>query len=512
MKYTILYLFALVILLNTGCTKTTTMELPNVLLVLVDDMGYGDPQCYVPESKVPTPYIDRLASEGIRFTDAHSPSAVCTPTRYSILTGRYAWRTYSKSGVLGPYSKPLIEDDRLTLPKMLKEKGYSTALIGKWHLGMQWATKNGAKLPVLWERDYDLNLIDHSKPITGGPLTAGFDYHFGLDVPNFPPYLFMENGKLLGYPSLPKPNNMYGTAGMMLPGWKLEDILPKLTEKAVEYIDQHAANNSGQPFFLQVTTTSPHTPIVPAKEFVGKSQAGPYGDLVHQTDFTLGEVMRALKRNGLEENTIVIFTSDNGSPERAGDPHTHGTEFHTTGSVETMFGHDPNAPLRGIKADIYEGGHRVPFIVKWPGQFPANKRSNETICTVDIMATLANIVGYELPTNAAEDSYDLTTLFKGEKVGIDAGKEAIREATVHHSVDGSFAIRKGSWKLIATPKSGGWAFAPEGKSKVKTPGQLYDLKKDPEEKNNLWEQKPEMVKQLTELLEKYKKEGRSVNI
>ncbi|MDX1284301.1 MAG: sulfatase-like hydrolase/transferase, partial [Draconibacterium sp.] len=244
------------------------------MLILVDDMGYGDPQCYVPESKIPTPNIDKLASEGIRFTDAHSPSSVCTPTRYAILTGRYAWRTYLKSSVLGPYSKPLLERDRLTIPKMLKEKGYSTALIGKWHLGMQWGTKKEEELPALWDRNFDISVIDHSKPITEGPLAAGFDYYFGVDVPNFPPYIYIENDKIQGNPSILKPDNMYGNKGMMLPGWKLEDILPTLTLKAVKFIDDQAKNSSGQPFFLQVTTTSPHTPIVPANEFIGKSQAG----------------------------------------------------------------------------------------------------------------------------------------------------------------------------------------------------------------------------------------------
>lgn len=509
-KFKSLLIVVFTSLIMVQCSKQNEEPLPNIVLILVDDMGYGDPQCYVPESKIPTPNIDQLAAEGIRFTDAHSPASVCTPTRYSILTGRYAWRTYLKSGVLGPYSKPLIEPKRLTIPKMLKEKGYSTALVGKWHLGMQWATKNGEKLPALWDRKFDISVIDHSKPISGGPLTAGFDYHFGLDVPNFPPYLFMENNHLLGNPSIPKPNNMYGNKGLMLPGWKLEDILPTLTEKAVAYIDNYKKGK--QPFFLQVTTTSPHTPIVPAKEFIGKSDAGPYGDLVHQTDYTTGEILKALKRNGLEENTIVIFTSDNGSPARAGDPYIHGADFQVPGSVKSMFGHNPNAPLRGMKGDIYEGGHRVPFIVKWPGKFPANKVSNESICAIDIIATLASIVEYKLPTYFAEDSYDLSPLFKGEKVGIDAGKAAIREAIVHHSVNGNFAIRQGKWKMIPQKGNGGWTHAQSvKKAKDEPEGQLFNLEIDPTEKTNLWEQKPEIVQELKDLLEKYKAEGRSIN-
>lgn len=512
MMKTNIYLFLLLILLSISfgsCNKEQT--LPNIVVILVDDMGYGDSQCYEPGSKIPTPNIDKLASEGIRFTDAHSPSSVCTPTRYSILTGRYAWRTYLKSGVLGPYSKPLIEKDRLTIPKMLKEKGYSTALVGKWHLGMQWATKNNEELPALWDRKFDISVIDHSKRITEGPLTAGFDYYFGVDVPNFAPYIFIENDKVQGNPSIPKPNNMYGTPGMMLPGWKLEDILPTLTNKAVAYIDNHATNNSEKPFFLQLTTTSPHTPIVPAKDFIGKSEAGPYGDLVHQTDYTIGEILKALKRNNLDKNTIVIFTSDNGSPARAGDPHVHGPDFQIPGSVITKYGHNPNAPLRGMKTDIHEGGHRVPFIVKWPGKFPANKVSNETICAIDIMATLASVVNYELPQNTAGDSYNLLPLWKGKKVGIGAQKEAIREATIHHSVNGSFAIRQGKWKMIPQKGNGGWTHAQSVKKEADGPdGQLFNMESDPTESNNLWEKHPEVVEELQTLLENYKTEGRSV--
>ncbi len=492
-----------------SCTKQH--QQPNIVIILVDDMGYGDPQCYVPESKIPTPNIDQLAKEGMRFTDAHSPASVCTPTRYSILTGRYAWRSSLKKGVLGPYNQPLIEKDRLTIPKMLKEKGYSTALIGKWHLGMQWGTNREVELPIFWDRSFDQSVIDHTKAITAGPLTTGFDYYFGVDVPNFPPYIFIENDKLVGNPSIPKPNNMYGNPGQMLPGWKLEDILPTFTKKAVKYIDNYAATKTNKPFFLQVTTTSPHTPILPAKEFIGKSEAGPYGDLVNQTDYTLGEILKALKRNNLEENTIVIFTSDNGSPSRAGDPYVHGPSFQIPGSVLTKYNHNPNAPNRGMKGDIYEGGHRMPFIVKWPGHFPENEVSNEPICAVDIMATLASIVDYKLPANSAEDSHDLSSLFMGDKIGIDAGENTIREAIVHHSVNGSFAIRQGKWKMIPQKGNGGWTNAQSVKDAKNEPeGQLFDMKNDPAETNNLWEQHPEIVKELQALLEKYKADGRSV--
>ncbi|MEA3287479.1 MAG: arylsulfatase [Candidatus Marinimicrobia bacterium] len=511
MNNRILFILSLAFILMSGSSCEKQARHPNIILFLADDMGYGDPQCYMPDSKIPTPNIDRLASTGIRFTDAHSPSSVCSPTRYAILTGRYAWRTRLKRGVLGPYNSPLIESDRLTIPKMLKQVSYQTACIGKWHLGMQWATNNNTELPELWGA-YDQSQIDHRKAITGGPLTAGFDYYFGTDVPNFPPYLFIENDRELGFPSIPKPDTIYGNPGQMLPGWKLEDILPTLTQKAVSYIDNYAKANNDQPFFLYFASTSPHTPIVPALEFQGKSQAGPYGDLVHQTDYTLGQIMNALDRNGLTDNTLVIFTSDNGSPARAGDPHLHGRDFQVTGSVISKYDHNPNAPWRGMKADIWEGGHRVPFVMSWPGNVPKGQVSSEPISSVDIMASIAKLLDYELPNTAAEDSWDLSELMLGKNVGIAAVEMQIHEALVHHSIDGKFAIRQGKWKMIPQLGSGGWT-QPKNvitdNSEIK--GQLYDIYSDPDEKNNLWLDYPEIVEELQELLTKYQKEGRSTS-
>jgi arylsulfatase A len=510
MKYNKFLVLLLAVMVSCLFSCNKQQKQPNIVLFLADDMGYGDPQSYMSSSKVPTPSIDELAAGGIRFTDAHSPASVCSPTRYAILTGRFAWRTHMKRGVLGPYNSPLIEKDRLTLPAMLKELGYSTACVGKWHLGMQWATRDDTELPKLWVRDFDQSVIDHAKPLTAGPLTAGFDYYFGTDVPNFPPYLFIENDRTLGIPTIPKPDTIYGNPGQMLPGWKLEDILPNLTKKAVSYIDDHA--NNDHPFFLYFASTAPHTPIVPAKEFHGKSNAGPYGDLVHQVDYSLGEIMKALERNGMTDNTIVIFTSDNGSPARAGDPHIHGKDFQVTGSVITKYDHNPNAPWRGMKADIWEGGHRVPFVVRWPAKMVENRISNEPICSIDIMASIATITGYTLPENAGEDSWDYSSLFTGENVGVDAGEEAIREAVVHHSGNGKFAIRMGKWKMIPQLGSGGWTnprTINAGDSVVQ--GQLYNLEQDPGESKNLWVEYPEAVDQLQSLLEKYKSEGRSAN-
>lgn len=501
---------AIMMICISSCKKEIVR--PNIILFLADDMGYGDPQCYKSNSKIPTPNIDRLASDGMRFIDAHSPASVCSPTRYAILTGRYAWRGRLKQGVIGPYNSPLIESDRLTLPKMLKEKGYETACIGKWHLGMQWTTKNDTKLPELWV-NFDQSQIDHRLPITAGPLTVGFDYYFGTDVPNFPPYLFIENDHELGYPSITKPDTIFGNKGQMLPGWKLEDILPTLTRKAVDYIDDYAKENNGNPFFLYFASTAPHTPIVPADQFQGKSQAGPYGNLVHQVDFTLGEIMKALERNGLKNNTLVIFTSDNGSPARAGDPHLHGRDFHPTGSVIRKFDHNPNAPWRGMKADIWEGGHRVPFVVSWPGKVPQNKISTEPISSVDIMTSIAGILDYQIPDDAAEDSWNLSELILGKKVGIESGDKQIHEALVHHSSNGKFAIRQGKWKMIPQLGSGGWTeprFIGAENSEIK--GQLYDIYADPEEKNNLWLEHPEVIERLQNLLTKYQEEGRSTGL
>ena len=473
---------------------------PNVVIVLADDLGYGDPQCYQAESKIPTPNIDRLASQGMRFTDAHTPASVCSPTRYAFLTGRYAWRTRLKNGVLGPYSAPLIEPDRLTLAKTLKARGYTTACIGKWHLGMQWATKSlDVKLPPLWDRDFDQSQIDLAGRITAGPLTAGFDSYFGTAVPNFPPYCFIENDHVLGkIPDRPKPNDMYGNPGLMQEGWDLHRILPSLKGRAVQFIEEQAKTD--RPFFLYMPLTAPHTPIVPNESFLGRSRAGDYGDLVAEVDGIVGAVIDALERSGAADNTLLIFTSDNGSPARAGDPHIRGKDWAATGAVTRMFGHNPNAPLRGMKADIFEGGHRVPLVVRWPGQVEAGSTNRQIVCLVDWMATVAAIVGHELPEDSAEDSYDLLPTLRDPS-------RAVRSDVVHHSGGGMFAIRRGDWKLIVGRGSGGWTSVKAAKEDP--PGQLYHLTDDPQEQDNLYNQRPEIVRQLTERLERYQQQGRS---
>lgn len=475
------------LLLAVACSQNKSKnELPNIVIILADDLGYGDPTCYNPNSKIPTPNIDKLASEGLRFTDAHSASAVCTPTRYSILTGRYCWRSRLKKWVLWQWDDPLIESERLTLPAMLKQKGYQTAAIGKWHLGWEWPANDTSSV-----KKQNGENIDYNKTITGGPLAYGFDYYFGDDVPNFPPYTFIENEKVVRTPTVEKPNSLFGAKGKMAEGWKLENVMPEITQKSVDYIKK--ASKSEEPFFLYFALTAPHTPIAPLTQFEGKSKAGRYGDFVYEVDWTVGQIMNALKENGLDENTLVIFTSDNGSPARNGENWSGPTE-----SVIEDYGHNPSANFRGMKADIWEGGHRIPFIAKWTGNIAEGDETPALSCSMDLMPTIAEIIGYELPVTASEDGQSLMTILKGED-------QSGRDNLVNHSGNGVFALRKGDWKLILSNKSGGFSDHkhPNGFG-IETPSQLYNLKNDPGEKDNLYKQFPEKVAELEQELEKIK--------
>lgn len=503
---TLLLLTAVFTALVTGASAS---DRPNIVVILADDLGYGDVACYNPDSKIPTPSLDAMAGAGIRFTDAHSPSAVCSPTRYALLTGTYAWRSALKSSVLWAWDGPLIEEGTQTLPGMLKDAGYDTACIGKWHLGWDWPTKDGSRpndvVPMgKWDEAIRGPLgdtIDFLKPVAHGPTTRGFDYYFGDDVPNFPPYCFIENDSLLGVPDIPKPDSMFGSPGPMVAGWDLTKVLPTLTERAVTYIKAPSSvdafqRRAGAPFFLYLSLTSPHNPVAPSSEFIGKSGAHRYGDFVVQTDWVVGQVIEALKDAGVYENTLVIFTSDNGSP--ANDGENMGGK---PGSV-LAYGHNPSHIYRGMKADIWEGGHRVPFIAQWPGKLPAGATSKEIICHVDLMATLSSLTGAPLLDNAARDSYNILPAMRGEALAA-----PIREATVHHSIHGMFAIRQGAWKLIDGQGSGGWT--PGGEEEA--PGQLYNLEQDPGETKNAYQAHPEIVQRLGALLETYRARGRSVS-
>jgi len=483
-------------------------ERPNIVFILADDMGYGDLSCENPDSKIPTPNLDRLANEGMRFSDAHSPSAVCTPTRYGILTGRYCWRSRLKKDVLWCWDRPLIERDRPTVAALLKSAGYDTACIGKWHLGWDWPTTDGRPPVGMGKTDNEDSgkNVDFSRPLGDGPTSRGFDYYFGTAVPNFPPYCFIENERTAGIPRNRKPPGMFGAPGPMIGGWKLENILPALMNKAVEYIDAKGGKGApspfrqtaGNPFFLFLPLTAPHTTIATADEFLGSSDAGRYGDFVHQVDHVAGEVLKALDRNGFRDNTLVIFTSDNGSPARDGE--------NMSGAVRSVlkYGHNPSHIYRGIKTDIWDGGHRVPFIVRWPGRVPAGIVSDETVCLVDFMATVGAILDRPIPENAGEDSYNILPVLLGER--LDA---PIREATVHHSIDGTFAIRRGKWKLILGKGSGGWS---DEDGENDPPGQLYDMARDESERTNLYDAYPDIVQNLRELLKRYEREGRSAPV
>ncbi|AQT68512.1 Arylsulfatase [Anaerohalosphaera lusitana] len=470
-----------------GCTSAlqfgNSSRRPNIVYILADDLGYGDVGCLNPESKIKTPNIDRIAQNGIRFTDAHSGSAVCTPTRYGILTGRYSFRSRLKRGVLGGYSKPLIPKDRTTVPSYLKQHGYHSACIGKWHLGWNWPKKED-----------NPKQIDYSKPISGGPVDIGFDHFFGISASlDMPPYIYLNDKTPTAIPikrTKASPSPAFWRAGPIGDDFEFVDVLPKLTRKAVDYIDDRAKQDD--PFFLYFPLPAPHTPIVPTDEFKGRSGINPYADFVMQTDHTVGQVLDALERNGLTENTLVIFTSDNGCSPQANYKQLE------------KAGHDPSWVFRGHKADIYEGGHRIPFIAQWPAAIKPDTDTDQITCLTDLMATCADILGEELTDSEGEDSVSILPALLGK------APQPIREATVHHSINGSFSIRQGKWKLELCPGSGGWSAPRPGRAPEDAPPvQLYDLTKDISERENLAPQHPDVVKRLTNLLQKYADKGRS---
>jgi arylsulfatase A-like enzyme len=465
---------------------------PNIVYILADDMGYGDAGAYNPQSKIPTPNIDALAAQGMRFTDAHTGSAVCTPTRYGILTGRYAWRSRLKRGVLYGYDEPLIEEGRLTVAAMLKEHGYTTACVGKWHLGLGWQAKDGAAAPATRPSEAT---VDFTKPLTAGPHTVGFDYSFIIPASlDMDPYVYVRDGDLLEQPTRrveASPRPKYWRAGPIAASFAFENVVRNLTAQAESFIDRSAEGaRNGKPLFLYFPLTSPHTPHVPSSDFAGKSALGPYGDMQMETDWAVGRIVEALRRNRLDENTLVVVTSDNG-------PHSEPLDLEAKG-------HKSGGEWRGQKSDAWEAGHRVPFIVRWPGRVKPASTCEQTICTTDLMATAAAIVGAALPDSAGEDSVSLLPLLDGSATG------PVREATVHHSVDGSFAIRQGDWKLILCRGSGGWSLREPAATKQNLPPvQLYNLRDDPGETKNLAEGHTNVVERLRELLAGYQRDGRS---
>jgi arylsulfatase A len=496
-------------LLIAGChfSRLFKHKLPHIILILADDLGYGDLGCYNPDSLIPTPNADRLAREGVRFTDAHSPSAVCTPTRYGLLTGRYCWRTWLKRGVVGGYTPALIEPERKTLAELLKQAGYVTGFIGKWHLGLNWTRMNGftptwRDAEKMWRGSWQdgdpktgMN-VDFSKPVSGGPTDHGFDYAFFTAACSTidGPFTFIEGNRVTAIPDhqISEYYDMTrGEEGSPRPGWaaagfKLEEVDLVFTRQAISFINRSLKEAPEKPFFLQLCLSSPHTPWLPPDFVKGKSGDGPRGDLVVLADWCLGEIMKALDTQGISHDTILIFTSDNG-------PHPG------------IKGHKSAGPFRGYKTHIWEGGHRIPFIVRWPRRIKPGRISDEPISLVDMMATFASITGAELSPEDGPDSYDISPAILGEKYN-----KPIREAIVFHSENGTFAIRQGEWKLILDNKtSGGWMPPTGVPPKPGTPGQLYNLKDDPYEQNDLYEKYPEIVERLKSLLERYVREGRS---
>jgi arylsulfatase A len=476
-------------------------EKPNIVIIYADDLGYGDIQSYNPErGKIPTPNVDRLVSEGMRFTDAHSSSGVCSPSRYTLLTGRYHWRTRLQNGIVGRWGPPVIPPDRLTIAGLAKQADYNTGCIGKWHLGWNWPIpKDDEPFFVTGPpgRHIEFNITkEHrrawknvfSQSIPGGPTANGFDSYFGTDVPNWPPFCFIENDRTVGIPSeygnpaIFKKNHA-SVQGPAVEGWTLEPILPELGKRASAFIKQQSRKS--EPYLLYMPLTSPHTPLAVNQAWKGKSQLGPYADLVMETDAIVGQVLEAIDQSGEANNTLVVFTSDNGCAPYIG-----------VDNLENN-GHYPSGPLRGYKSDIWEGGHRVPLVVRWPGVVVAGTVNDQLIHQADLMATLAAVCETPLPDSAGEDSFSILTLLKGSQ-------DPVRKYAVSCSSKGLPGIRDGDWKLILGPGSGGW-----GKGSEDEAIQLYNLKNDIGETKNLAEKNQDKIEYMQAIFESMVRNGRS---
>ncbi|QDV23117.1 sulfatase family protein [Aureliella helgolandensis] len=482
-----------------GCLSSAALsaERPNIVIIYADDMGYGDLAVQNPDSKIPTPHLDRLASQGMRFTDAHSSSGICTPSRYALLSGRYHWRKFH--GIVNAWGESVFAAERLTLPEMLKGQGYTTACIGKWHLGFDWKAirKPDAQMVESGGRKtWGADAFDWHKAIPDGPLDHGFDYYFGDDVPNFPPYTWIENDRVVVPPTVPYvPNpapsegSPEGRPGPMVAGWRQDEVMPTLTDKVVHWLEQQQGNE--QPFFLYWPWTSPHAPIVPAAQWQGKTEAGGFGDFVAQSDDHAGQVLKALDDYGFTDNTLVIFTADNG-PERYAYDRIKNYGHHSTG------------PLRGLKRDVWEGGHRVPFIVRWPQHVTAGSVSAGLMSQVDIMGTLAAILDISLPAGQADDSYNQLSLWQGG--------ESARDSIVHNTFAKLYAIRRGSWLLVDGPSGNSsavpaWFDQEFEYSANQEPGLLNDLATDVGQHYNLYAEQPERVRELKALLKEKQSHG-----
>ena len=479
-----------------------TTNRPNIILILADDLGYGDLSCYG-ASKIETANIDRLAREGRRFTDAHSPASVCTPSRYNLLTGRHAWRTWVKSSCVWSNDPMLIEEDRFTLADLFKQQGYRTACMGKWHLGFGRPGMEG------WD---DVLGPDYNRELRPGPLDVGFDYFWGVPHVGQFPHVIIENRRVLGLSAddpirlLPDKRPGYekdylhrprldftaalGVEGGQAAWYKHEDLAVMLTKRAVDWLHEQTAD---QPFFLYLAHRNIHGPLRPNERFKGKSRIGTYGDFVLELDWSVGEVLKALDEKGLTQNTLVLFSSDNGGVVR----------YKPTDSA-SINGHKVNGPLRGQKTDAYEGGHRVPLIARWPGMIPARTEDSSLVALTDMLATFADFFGVQLPDDAGQDSFSFLGALLGEK-----SRQVTRKAIVNDGFCGVFAIRQGDWKLILSQHGGGAGMLNVPHDPSKPAGQLFHLGRDIAESKNEYDQHPEIVKSLSDLLEQYKQTGRS---
>lgn len=462
---------------------------PNILIIYTDDQGYGDVSALNPEAKFKTPNMDRLAREGMIFTDGHSSDSVCTPSRYGLLTGRYSWRTRLKRGVLGAEGPCLIENGRMTLASLLRDHGYQTAMVGKWHLGMQFAGEKGK------DRDW-------SKPFTDGPIEKGFDRFFGIPASmNYGILTYLDQDRVTTPPTLwtrkkpglvvhdrasyrimpPYDTERDGNNLEVAPDFVDEEVLEVFTKKAMAWIREAA--RQPKPFFLYLAYTSPHKPVAPRQEFRGRSQCGAYGDFVVETDHRVGQILALLDELKIADNTMVIFTSDNG-PENT-----------WKGRIK-MYGHRSAGIYRDGKRSRYEGGHRLPFIIRWPAVIKAGSTYEGPVCQIDLLATFADMLNVSLPPNAGEDSFSFHPVLTGGRIE--------RPALIHHSAAGEFAIREGDWKLIVNK-------APTGRGAGSAPVyELYNLRTDPSETTNLADEHPALVSRLERLLERLKSSPRSV--
>jgi len=475
---------------KSGSFRFSDKNNPNIIIILADDMGYGDVQAFNSKSGIPTPNLNQLSEEGIMFTDAHTPSAVCTPTRYGLLTGRYNWRSSLKKGVLKGYDPPLIKNNRITIADYLKGKGYTTGIVGKWHLGLG------------FQKDSTINKdtgtkINLTKRLTVSPNDYGFDYSFILPASlDFTPYVFVRNYQVVDTTFVAVQTTKFPRfwrEGIKSKSLKFKQVLDDLLTEAKGFIKRES--ETGKPFFLYFALTAPHKPVIPSDKFIGTSGSGPYGDFVSQVDWTAGEIFKLLDQLKISDNTLLIFTSDNGSPMYSIKSAT--APDHVSDESLAFYNashHRANGVYSGIKGDALEGGHRVPFILRWPAKISGGKKINETICLTDIYETIVDVTGGIKPAENAEDSYSFYPIINGEKPSVN------RPPVIHHSEKGMFAIRDGYWKLILGNGSGGRT-KPVGMP-FKEPYQLYNLNNDVKESNNLVDQEGKVAKKLNaELLD-----------